>query len=230
MSKNTKRRKLIIFDLDGTLYALRGGSYARSPLRRRVLRNAERFIAKRLATNKKDSRQVLLDIQEKYGEQISIGLEKEYGLDRYDYFNTVWDISARGIVRKPPQLSEILGTLRREHRLALVSDAPRVWIDHVLKELGIQSFFRGRIFPGEGNRRKGFDNAFQEVAKMLKTNPRDCIAVGDQEKTDIIPARKLGMLTVFVHPTKRCFGADANIRTIRELPARLQYFASFSSM
>lgn len=220
--KKQNRKKLIILDLDGTLYALPGGSYSKSPLRRRVLANAENFIAAKLSKTKSEARSILGAVQKKYGEQISIGLEKEYGLDRYDYFNVVWDIPARGIVKKNKGLRNLLLSLRKTHNLALVSDAPQVWIKNVLTTLSVQDIFRNSTFSGEGNRRKGFGNAFVNIILTNKIRPADCIAVGDQEETDIIPAKKLGSLAIFVHPTKRSSFADANIISLHELPKAIQ--------
>lgn len=216
------RKTLIIFDLDGTLYELRGGSYKKSPLRRAVLKNAQNYIAAKLAKSKAEARRILNAVQKRYGEQISIGLEKELGFDRYDYFNAVWDIPARGIVAKAPGLRKTLLALEKTRNLALVSDAPRVWIGNVLRELRIEDLFRNSIFSGEGNRRKGFGNAFSTVSRVLKVRPRNCVVVGDQERTDIVPAKKLGMRAVFVHPVKRSGLADASIKSVRELPAALK--------
>ncbi len=131
--------KLIIFDLDGTIYKLDGGSYKKSSLRRGVLRNAVKFIGERLSRSEVEAQNVLRTIKKKYGEQISIGLEREFGIDRHDYFNTVWDIPARDLVTKKDSGRKILLALRREYEMALVSDAPRVWINNVLKELGIKT-------------------------------------------------------------------------------------------
>lgn len=220
--KKKNQKKLIIFDLDGTLYALPGGAYNKSPLRRRVLANAENFIALKLSQTKAEARRTLGAVQKKYGEQISIGLEKECGLSRYDYFNTVWDISARGIVKKNPSLLKTLLELGKTYTLALVSDAPQVWIKNVLTALSVEDIFRRSTFSGEGGRRKGFGNAFSAVMRKYAVRPDDCISVGDQEETDIVPAKRFGMQTIFVHPTKRSFIADLNIKSIQELPVALQ--------
>ncbi len=217
-----KNNNLIIFDLDGTLYELRGGSYQKSRLRRSIFNNARNYIAKKFSKSKIEARQIINAIQEKYGEQISIGLEKEFGIDRYDYFNAVWDISAFGIVKKTRGLRKILLALKKNYDFALVSDAPRVWIDNVLKELKVQDIFRDNIFSGEGNNRKEFGNAFSNVARELKINFYDCISVGDQENTDIIPAKKLGMRTIFVHRTKHSSAAHINIKSIIDLPIALK--------
>ncbi len=224
ISKNKKG--LIIFDLDGTLYKLPGGSFAKSPLKKRVLANAQNFIAKKLSKSKAEAKTILGNIQEKYGEDISIGLEKEYGLSRYDYFNTAWDVSTRGVVRETKSLRKILAVLKKRYNLALVSDAPQVWINNVLKALSVQDIFRKSIFSGEGNRRKGFGNAFSSIMKEYSVGPADCIAVGDQEATDIIPAKKLGIKTVLVAGLMKSTAADLNIKSIYELSVAVKVLES----
>ena len=215
------QKKLIIFDLDGTLYELRGGSYKKSPLRRSVIVNAQKYIATKLSQSALGAQQILKNIQKQYGEQISIGLEKEFGIDRYDYFNVVWNIPVRNIVKKESGLRKILLSLRKIYDLAIISDAPQIWIDNVLNELQIQDLFRNTIFSGEGNLRKGFGNAVSSITRVLKIHPSNCIVVGYQEDTDIIPAKKLGMHAVFIHRTKRSLVADICIKSIRELSIML---------
>ena len=217
-----KQKKFIIFDLDGTLYSLRGGSYRKSLLRQCVFNNAQNYISVKLSKSKSDAQSIFNAIQEQYGEQISIGLEKEFNIDRYDYFNTVWDIPANDSIKKSQGLQRTLLTLKKEYNLALVSDAPRVWINNALEELRVKDIFQNNIFSGEGEQRKEFNNAFSGLVQALKLNPRNCIAVGDQEHTDIIPAKTLGMYTVFVYHTKHSSVADANIRHISELPMALK--------
>lgn len=222
--KKQNTKKLIIFDLDGTLYPLPGGSYDNSPLKKRVLKNAIKFISEKLSKNKVEAAAVLSAVQKKYGEQISIGLEKEYRLSRYDYFNVVWNIPARGIVKKNPNLRKVLLELQKTYTLTLVSDAPQAWIKNVLTALSVEDIFHRSVFSGEGNQRKGFGNVFSALIRKYKVRPADCVAVGDQEKTDIVPAKKLGMRTVFVHPSTRSLVADANIKSIRELLSTLNFF------
>ncbi len=219
--KTRAKKQLIIFDLDGTLYELHGGSYKKSPLCKAVLRGAVKFIAARMSISQARAVRTLDKIIERYGEQISIGLEKEFKLDRYDYFNTVWDIPAHGIVKNTENSRKILLGLKKNFQCALVSDAPHVWIMNVLKELNITDIFKDKIFSGEGNQRKEFNNAFVNVARTLKTSTHNCIVVGDQEKTDIIPPRALGMYTIFVHRTKRSRVADISIKSIAELQMAL---------
>lgn len=213
-----KKNKLIIFDLDGTLYLLRGGSFNKSPLKRTVIRNAENFISDKLLVNKAEVKKILKNIIKEYGEDISIGLEKKFHINRYEYFDTVWNIPARGIVQKQKNLRKSLLNIRnRGYELVLVSDAPIVWIANVLKELEISDIFVNKIFSGEGNKRKGFGNIFSLISRKLKILPKNCVVVGDQENTDVIPAKNLGMKTIFVYSARKSSLADSNIKLISQL-------------
>lgn len=214
-------KKSIIFDMDGTLYAFRGGSFKKSGIHKKILHNASLYIASHLAIPKKDADTILGKIVKKYGEDISIGLEKEYNLPRNDYFETTWDIDPKKFVKPDARLKRTLSALSRaKFAFFLVSDAPHVWIEAVLNELGITRYFQNRIFSGEGNKRKGFGNAFRNVIKQRSLNPKSCIAIGDQENTDIIPAKKLGMKTVRVSNRKVESQADLLIRNINEINTR----------
>ena len=216
-----KIRGVIIFDLDGTLYELVGGSFRKSLLRKKVLDNACRLIADKLKKNRSDAQKVLKKIRDDYGEHISIGLEKEFDIDRQIYFNTVWNISTQGIIKKEAKLRKTILELNKFYKLILLSDAPRVWISCTLKALNVDDIFANNIYSGEGDFRKGFSNAFREIIKKIAINPKQCIAVGDQEDTDIIPAKQLGMRTVFIAREKRSQIADHNILKISDLLALL---------
>jgi len=207
----------IIFDLDGTLYKMRGGSYDRSPLKRYVQRNAVAYLAARLSISRSDAQAVLQSILAKHGENISLGVEQELGLDRYDYFKTAWNIPARLVVSKERNLRRNLSALKKRYRLVMVSDAPLVWTKNVLAELGVSDLFRSNIFSGEGNQRKGVRTAFPRVLKSLRLKPGRVVSVGDQEGSDIIPAKSLGLLTVFISPTKKSSQADFSVKSIAEL-------------
>lgn len=224
MPKNSKK-KLIIFDMDGTLYDFKEGSFKFSKLQKVILRRAKLYIANRLGKNQEEAGDILQKIIDEHGEHISSALEKLFGLDRYDYFNTVWNIPAKNFINPNPYLKSTLRTLVKQYDMALVSDAPQIWIHHVLKELKIEDFFLGKIFSGESDIRKGFRNAFQIVTSNLGRRPEECVVVGDQEQTDIIPAKKLGALAILVSPIKKQTRANIIIHSINELPTVLNMFA-----
>lgn len=215
------KKKLLIFDLDGTLYKMRGSTYDKSPLKKRVIKNVLKFIALKSRVDKRTSNIILNKITKKYGESISIGLEKDLNIDRLEYFNTVWNIPTDGIVNKSKNLNKILSNLSNNYTLILLSDAPRVWINNVLSTLNVKNIFKNYIFSGEGNIRKEHNNGFLNITKQLKIYPKDCVAIGDQEHSDIIPAKKIGMKTVLINQKIHSKIADVNIKSIDELPKAL---------
>jgi len=111
------KNKLIIFDLDGTLYKFKNGSFINSGLQKKVLKNALSYIQKKLKQSKSQAKNTLKIIQEEYGEDISIALEEKYGCSRQDYFNEVWNISAKGIIIGDKNIKNILLELAKENTL-----------------------------------------------------------------------------------------------------------------
>jgi putative hydrolase of the HAD superfamily len=212
--QRSKKKKLLIFDMDGTLYNFKEGSFRKSGLRKKVLKNAELFIAKKLSKSRAEAKIILNGIEKKYGEDISIAIEKEYGVNRYEYFDTVWDIPARKFIEKNTKLKSFLLDIAKAYDYVLVSDAPKVWIKNVLDELKISDLFEGKIYSGERKKRKGFGNIFEYLAKRLKYKPENCVVIGDQENTDIIPAKKCGMNAVLIGKQTRNTKADYTISNI----------------
>jgi putative hydrolase of the HAD superfamily len=191
-------RKLIIFDLDGTLYKIRGGSFRNSGFYQAILRNAGLLIQERLAKTAEEAELILADIKERYGEDISLAVEKEYGIDRYEYFERVWDLPVADFIDLNPKVLSILNELSRRYDLLIMSDAPKVWVTKALQLLGVTKLFAGRLHTGESDIRKGLGNAFENILEKYQIRAEDCISIGDQLKTDIVPAKRLGIKTILV--------------------------------
>lgn len=219
-------KKLIIFDMDGTLYNFKEGSFRDSAFRKKVLSNVKEFIKNRLQKTNEEVDLLLLEIEKEYGENISIALENKFNIDRYDFFNIVWDIPAKQYIHKCPELRALLEMFKTKFDFLLISDSPRIWIDHVLKELSINDLFENdNIYSGEGNLRKIFNNIFQVILKKYQVNPENCISIGDQEETDIISAKKLGMKTVFINNSgEKSLLTDYNVCSILEIEKILTDF------
>ena len=202
--------------MDGTLYELQGGSFKASGLFNVIVSKTVLYIERNLDKTTEEAKEILKKIFEQYGNSISIGLEKEFNIDRHVYFNFVWDIDAEKHVQLCKDIFPLLQELKKQYRLVLVSDAPRIWVNNVLQYLGVSEIFGEDIFSGEGDVRKEFNNAFLEIAKKIGVEPRECVVIGDQEETDIVPANKVGMKTVFIgDQISSC--ADYSIKSLLEL-------------
>ncbi|MEA3323092.1 MAG: HAD family hydrolase [Patescibacteria group bacterium] len=219
-----RKNKLIIFDLDGTLYKFRGGSFINSGLQKIVLQNASQYIQIKLHKTEKDASVLLKNIQKLYGENISIALEKKYNCSRREYFDFVWNIDAKGLIVGSSKMKNVLNRLSKKYQLLLISDAAFVWIENALKELELESFFEGKILSGDGNKRKIFENRFVDIPKQYNVLPENIISIGDQEKTDILPAKKIGFKTIYVKGVKESSVADENIDAVEECEKIIDLF------
>lgn len=218
-----KKDKLIIFDLDGTLYKMKGGSFVNSKLHQKILKNAIRYIKIKLKISKHEAENILKEIVHEYGENISIALEKKYRLNRYEYFNYVWNINPKSYINKSNDLENILIRLNKDYEFLLMSDSPKIWIVNVLKMLGIETFFKGKILSGEGNKRKIFGNRYDDILNKHNIVSADVIVVGDQETTDIAPAKKIGLKTIFINQSKKSKLADVNIKSINNIESAINF-------
>lgn len=213
---NYVKRKTIIFDLDGTLYSFKKGSYETSDLHKYVMSNAVFYIKEKLKISNDSAQDVLKKIINIYKQEISIGLEKEFGFDRYEYFNKVWNINPKFIIVIPKDLRKNLLKIKTHYEILLLSDAPKIWIKNVLNYLKINDLFKDKVISGEGSVRKSFDNAFKSVIKKNKLKRGECIVVGDQEETDIIPAKKMGIRTIFINQKYKSKYADFSVENITQ--------------
>jgi|GEM_PF-899505 len=228
--------KLIIFDMDGTLYEYEGASFSQSGAYQEVLKNATLFIAKKLGKTIIEAELVLNDIKERWGEQISLALEKEHGISREEYFNTVWDIKAEEYIKMNDELKPFLEKLSQKYQLVVLTDAPTVWVKNVLEALGVEKIFNGNIFDGTGDARKGSGVAFERVLKNFSFTPAEVFMIGDQENIDIQPAKNAGLVTVYLNKSgQKSDYADFSITSLFDLQYVLEvnheevlkrYFAS----
>ncbi len=190
--------ELIIFDMDGTLYTFgeesgEQGLFA-SDFYKEVERRGESFLQKKLSLPKGEASRVRQDIFKQYNGDMSLGLEQEYGIDRYAYFGEVWAIDPCPYVKEDERLKAMLE--RIPQRKAVLSNAPRAWLSGVLRQLGIQDFFE-YIWTGESDIRKPCNEAYLQVTRTLNIPPEQCLMVEDSLEY-LLPAAKLGMGTVLI--------------------------------
>ena len=169
----------------------------------------------------KDAEATVNQIKGKYKDELSIGMEKELGIARKLYFENVWNINARNFIEPQVNLRDSIEEIRKYYRCVLVSDAPNIWIKNVLNELNILDIFDGSIFSGEGHVRKSLLNAFDTIIENLGYTPKNCISIGDQENSDILPARQLGMTTIIIDNGNESL-ADYKITSVIQLPSLLR--------
>jgi len=126
-----------------------------------------------------------------------------------------------GFLEPYPHVGEVLFELKRRGvKLAIVSDAPRLkaWIR--LVSMKINHLFDAVVTFDDTKKLKPSTMPFKAAFKQLKTDPNECLMVGDRPERDIEGAKKLGMLTCFAkygNPKAKSLNADYEINDIKEL-------------
>ncbi len=159
-----------------------------------MLRNAKQFVLNREGCSEQEAESVIeAGLKDTIG--LSNFLSQRYRITREEYFNFVWNIDPKGIIRDYEDAVGVVRKLAAEsnQRLVLLTSAPRVWQARVFVYLNLEDCFSD-IYTGEdfGNK----DEVFGKLRQVYyKSN---ILSVGDQIATDIEPAKRLGMETLLV--------------------------------
>lgn len=164
--------EVIIFDVDGVLYEFwdrgKNNSIYLTPFYREIRRRGIKFISIKLGKNPKESEKIWEEIFKKYNGDVSIGLEKEFGIGRYDYFEYTWDLPPERYLISNSRVINFIKEIRL--RKGILSNAPTVWVRNVLKFLSLENKFEW-IHTGDGEIRKPdlgvYEPKYLRVAKKI---------------------------------------------------------------
>jgi putative hydrolase of the HAD superfamily len=102
-----------------------------------------------------------------------------------------------GLLYSYPGVSLVLDELRKNYKLIILSDAPRIQAWLRLAALGLQDKFDYVITFDDTKARKPSSKPFMLALRKLRLRPDECVMVGDSMKRDMAAAKKLGFRAVF---------------------------------
>ena len=99
-----------------------------------------------------------------------------------------------------PGAIETLKKLRRKYKLALLSDSDgrREYKYNRLNKFSIPKYFDTLIIGDDISKTKPNVKFFIEASKKLGIKPYEAVMVGDHPEVDLLPAKKLGVTTVWI--------------------------------
>ncbi len=159
-------------------------------------------------------------------------LLKDYHLKRlspqfiHDTTLRYWDAYAKASSPFSDTISTILRLKKMGCKLGVVSDTdgtPGMKRSR-FKHLPFHTLFNTLVVAGEDSPRvKPGHESFSLVAQRLRVDPRECMYVGDNPRTDIAGGKAMGMTTVIVKRRNNQMGKPAyRINSLREIPKLLQ--------
>jgi putative hydrolase of the HAD superfamily len=139
----------------------------------------------------------------------------------------------RGISRKRlclfPQVLEVLGRLKEQYLLAVVSDAQSAYALPELRAVGLHAYFSPVVISGDYGYRKPDARLFQKALDGLQVSPGQAIFIGNDGYRDILGAHQLGIKTILFRQSQDMTRPneaepDYIIREFAELTRALDFF------
>jgi putative hydrolase of the HAD superfamily len=201
--------RVILFDLDNTIYPL--GSGVMELISQRI----SRFMAEQMGLPPDEVNRLRHDYWVQYGTTLR-GLQIHHGVDPEEYLAFVHDIPVEDLLHPDPELDWMLAELAPEK--TIFTNATTEHARRVLRALGVERHF-SRVFDIRflDYRSKPNEDAYRRVLDALSVAAEQCLLVEDSAR-NIEPARALGMKTVLVGEGP-VDGADFTIPRILDLPA-----------
>ena len=215
-----KNLEAIVFDMDGTLYQFPdGATFGESPLGKTVKQNITSFLGQEFSLSDETACLKYDELKQRYDGEISLGLEREFGIDRMRFFDETWNIDPQNIIIPADDIKSRLEQL--DVQCALLTAAPRAWATRALGYMGVAEVFGENVFTGEPDIRKPNPEVFRRIIAKLGVDARQAVSIGDQEYSDITPARQIGMRTVRIDEFAET-EADVQARNINEALQKLR--------
>jgi putative hydrolase of the HAD superfamily len=208
-------RPLFVFDLDNTLYP------PHVKLWRLVDARIERYVQERLGVDPLTAGRVRKDFLREFGTTLR-GLMHHHGVAPADYLDFVHDVPIPEIVPRRPDLEAVLSSL--PGRRVVFTNGSESYARRVLAALGVADLMDG-IFGIEFMEYVAKPSPYP-YGKLLRANgasPGDSLFCEDLRE-NLLPARELGMFTVWVGGGEEGFPAHAVIEDVCDLPRVLPRF------
>jgi uncharacterized protein len=129
------------------------------------------------------------------------------------------------LVRLYPGVEKMLKRIRLKKAVLTDADGDKIIKMRRIRNLGVDKLVDVIVTSNDIGANKPDVRNFLMTAKLLKVEPEECVMVGDRPQTDLITAKKLGMVTVLVkqsawqHPANYI---DFEIDDIIQLPSILK--------
>ena len=184
--------KVILFDLDGTLY--------KSPeIRKKFAQAAYHALAKLKNVSVKEAKTMIEGTREKLKEKHGFPVPYTLTLIRYGMPVELWHkeniefFDPRDYLSQNGELKEMRSGLTKRCRLAILTNNNEVQAQRILEALNVRDLF-DRVFTyNTFKTMKPNPDFFKKAAKEMGVKPKECLVVGDRYSVDLIPAQDLGM-------------------------------------
>ncbi len=202
--------KAIVFDIDGTLY--RSQDYERQ-----LYRAIIRVLSEMLNITEENAAMKLHETKRKH-RTVSISIEA-LGLDRHEFYqrlaNAVEPEKTIAPDESTPQLLKKLKNMG--YKIVLHTNSGRQLAMKILKTLRIDSDLYDLLVTSDEYEPKPSAEGYLGIVRQLGIPPSEIIYVGDRVEVELLPAKKLGMITVLLGNKPQAHEIDYTINSLNEI-------------
>ena len=207
MDKGFENIKYCIWDVDLTLYTV-------SPELRGEFKNKiYKYVSQKLKVPVNEARgRYEKEFRKRKSKTASM---EALGLGKYAIQEVIDSIDKSKYLKRDLDLIRLFNNLKH-YKHIIVSNSTKTSIGKTLKTLGLKKdLFKAIITKEDVSTYKPSLEPFLKALGILGAKAKECVSIGDINKSDIIPARKLGMKTVFVWGKSKY--ADVSVSTIYDI-------------
>lgn len=200
--------RFLLLDLDNTLYPQSCGLWEAIGARINL------YMTERLGFDPADVTEIREHYLNAFGTTLN-ALRHYHDVNPDEFLDFVHDLPLARYIDHDPLLDEMLGRIALRKVVFTNADAPHA--ARVLGRLGIARHFERTIdiraleFVVKPDRR-----AYEKALRTIDARPEECVFVEDS-LVNLLPARKMGMLTVLLREGETAEGADGQISRITDL-------------
>jgi len=191
--------KHILFDLDDTLYATNSG------MMQEISQRMSEYMVTRVGISRDDVERQRKDYWARYGTTLR-GLYVERHIDPHDFLDFVHDVDVEGCLQPDPRLETMLAQLPQAK--SIFTNAPGNYGRRVMRALGVEKYFDA-VFDIHFIEYASKPNqlAYDRVVAAVPVAPTECLMIDDTAR-NLVPAKKLGMTTVWLNGTEDRYGTE----------------------
>jgi putative hydrolase of the HAD superfamily len=184
--------KVILFDLDGTLYHS-------TEVQRKFAEAAYHALAKLKNITVTEAESLIEDTREQLKQKHGFPVPYTMTLLRFGMPVEKWHkeninhFDPRDYISANGELRQMLEDLRKRCRLAILTNNNEVQAGRILEALKVKDLFEHVFTYNSFRTMKPNPEFYEKAAKEMRVSPNECLVVGDRYNVDLIPAQELGM-------------------------------------
>ncbi len=220
-SKGIHMFKVILFDLDNTLYSEKCGIFDLIDVR------MNEWLTNRLNIPPGEVEEFRHRYFMQYGTTLR-GLMLHHQVDPREFLQYVHDVPVVDFLEVDQELRKTLEAVRARKIVFTNSDLRHA--DRILDALGVRDLF-DMIFDIEWMHYipKPNPEPYRQALEHIQVSPRECLLIDDMSR-NLKPARDLGMQTILIGTDSPSGDAERSISNLRELNSILEQIAASSGL